>query len=274
MEETSEERSWVQCDRCQQWRNLPGCTKQEYEEVQAMKRWICSMNRWDPLRANCAQPEEVILDTATTTTIVTSVGGSSLLSKGDKDTVFTLNERRRSGSSVLPSVPKSPTSKGRSGRTAARPRVMSKVPQQRMFPRSWEEQVEEKVFQPLSQQHYARGLRHQGVLREKEGVNHSLSVTSAEDQKTSELDSDDNGDQDNHLRIQQKRPVSEDSTSFAKVGNYFENNRSTSSTEEGEFYKFTKNEVLIMDTNQNMNRSDEEGENIHTHTARWGNGIF
>lgn len=67
-----DQRCWVQCDQCQRWRNLPGCTKEEYQEVQAMKRWICSMNRWDALRASCEQPEEEVCDTfATTTTTMT-----------------------------------------------------------------------------------------------------------------------------------------------------------------------------------------------------------
>lgn len=59
-----EERCWVQCDRCQQWRNLPGCTTEEYERVQALKLWTCNMNIWDPMRAACSQPEEVVVDAA------------------------------------------------------------------------------------------------------------------------------------------------------------------------------------------------------------------
>lgn len=48
---------WVQCDRCQEWRNLPGCTIEEYEAVQALKSWTCDMNRWDLAQASCSQPK-------------------------------------------------------------------------------------------------------------------------------------------------------------------------------------------------------------------------
>jgi hypothetical protein len=44
---------WVQCDRCELWRNLPGCTKKEYEEIQRSRLWTCDMNRWDASQALC-----------------------------------------------------------------------------------------------------------------------------------------------------------------------------------------------------------------------------
>jgi hypothetical protein len=50
---------WAQCDICQKWRSLPGCTEMDYIELhQSDAPWRCSFNRWDVLRADCSAPEE------------------------------------------------------------------------------------------------------------------------------------------------------------------------------------------------------------------------
>ncbi|KFG47312.1 CW-type Zinc Finger protein, partial [Toxoplasma gondii FOU] len=49
---------WVQCDKCDKWRRLPGCTDTEYAALMANPRWQCNKNRWDQARASCAAPEE------------------------------------------------------------------------------------------------------------------------------------------------------------------------------------------------------------------------
>ncbi|KAJ8604689.1 hypothetical protein CTAYLR_006545 [Chrysophaeum taylorii] len=46
---------WVQCDRCQKWRRLPGVVDAE----QLPEKWFCVMNRWDAARRSCDAPEEV-----------------------------------------------------------------------------------------------------------------------------------------------------------------------------------------------------------------------
>ncbi|KAF8822836.1 CW-type Zinc Finger protein [Cardiosporidium cionae] len=53
---------WVQCDKCDKWRRLPGCTDEEYEAIEADDRWECSMNKWDLVRASCSSPEEDEID--------------------------------------------------------------------------------------------------------------------------------------------------------------------------------------------------------------------
>lgn len=53
------ESKWVQCDECQQWRSLPGCTPEEYQQVQSLDRWFCTMNVWDKEKACCEFPEEI-----------------------------------------------------------------------------------------------------------------------------------------------------------------------------------------------------------------------
>eukprot|EP00941_MAST-03F_sp_MAST-3F-sp1_P001668 g1668.t1 len=48
---------WVQCERpeCMKWRRLPpGVTLDAEEDA----FWECSMNKWDPKRANCSVPQE------------------------------------------------------------------------------------------------------------------------------------------------------------------------------------------------------------------------
>ncbi|CBZ50001.1 cw-type zinc finger domain-containing protein,related [Neospora caninum Liverpool] len=49
---------WVQCDKCDKWRRLPGCTDTEYAALMANPRWQCNKNRWDQARASCTAPEE------------------------------------------------------------------------------------------------------------------------------------------------------------------------------------------------------------------------
>lgn len=44
---------WACCDRCGLWRTLPGCSSAEYEALQKLRYWTCSMNRWDPAQALC-----------------------------------------------------------------------------------------------------------------------------------------------------------------------------------------------------------------------------
>ena len=50
---------WAQCDFCQKWRCLPGCSEKEYMELhQSNAPWHCSYNHWDISRADCSAPEE------------------------------------------------------------------------------------------------------------------------------------------------------------------------------------------------------------------------
>eukprot|EP01071_Lankesteria_metandrocarpae_P002695 Lankesteria_metandrocarpae@DN2484_c0_g1_i1.p1 len=49
---------WVHCDICQKWRRLPGCTEEEFAQVESQQGWECSMNRWDWNRNSCDTAEE------------------------------------------------------------------------------------------------------------------------------------------------------------------------------------------------------------------------
>mmetsp|Transcript_5400 Transcript_5400/g.6918 ORF Transcript_5400/g.6918 Transcript_5400/m.6918 type:complete len:890 (-) Transcript_5400:291-2960(-) len=45
---------WVQCDRCQKWRRLPGVL----DTKNLPEKWFCEMNVWDNSRRTCEAPEE------------------------------------------------------------------------------------------------------------------------------------------------------------------------------------------------------------------------
>lgn len=50
---------WVQCELCQKWRILYGCSAEEYESLNASEEpWTCAQNKWDPARSSCDAPEE------------------------------------------------------------------------------------------------------------------------------------------------------------------------------------------------------------------------
>lgn len=62
---------WAQCENCNKWRSLPGCSVEAYQTVQQAAVWVCSMNRWDPLRASCSAPEQANLDSSSNVQHVT-----------------------------------------------------------------------------------------------------------------------------------------------------------------------------------------------------------
>lgn len=138
MEEASEERSWVQCDTCQQWRNLPGCTKKEYERVQAMKRWTCSMNIWDPLRASCAQPEEGVDASSSRDSLIKDISSSY---------------------SAFSSAPR------------GRRRLIPRIPQQRPIQKAWEEKSGQSPRRARSERKLTADGEQGSQLSDEEGNN-------------------------------------------------------------------------------------------------------
>jgi CW-type Zinc Finger len=51
---SSNNSTWVECDKCKKWRRLRGVV----DEKKLPSKWYCSMNKNDPERARCAAPEE------------------------------------------------------------------------------------------------------------------------------------------------------------------------------------------------------------------------
>uniref|UniRef100_A0A7S2WT05 CW-type domain-containing protein n=1 Tax=Mucochytrium quahogii TaxID=96639 RepID=A0A7S2WT05_9STRA len=45
--------TWVQCERCQKWRDLPTSTSNDLPQ-----HWFCSMNTWEPFYATCEAPQK------------------------------------------------------------------------------------------------------------------------------------------------------------------------------------------------------------------------
>lgn len=51
---SSNNSTWVECDKCKKWRRLRGVV----DEKKLPSKWYCSMNKNDPDRARCSAPEE------------------------------------------------------------------------------------------------------------------------------------------------------------------------------------------------------------------------
>eukprot|EP01071_Lankesteria_metandrocarpae_P001736 Lankesteria_metandrocarpae@DN1834_c0_g1_i1.p1 len=62
MSKAASQEKWVQCDCCEKWRRLPGCTEEEYQKLSKRSRWECKQNRWDKGRAVCEATEERFSD--------------------------------------------------------------------------------------------------------------------------------------------------------------------------------------------------------------------
>lgn len=189
--EEIEERNWVQCDACQKWRSI-ACTKEEYKEVQAMTRWTCGMNRWDPSRTSCSQPEDVVIDSAI---IVTSVGGgtpqtaSPVTRLSNGVSASTIAGRRKSGQ--LGST-KGIGRGARGGRNAPRGRVISRVPQQRIIPKLLEDQIAEMKGIPLQQVRHQRSTNTLSTER----TSRRASTTLMKDQESQAIVGEESGEQE------------------------------------------------------------------------------
>ncbi|KAL3942197.1 MAG: hypothetical protein SGBAC_003576 [Bacillariaceae sp.] len=55
-ESEDDERQWVQCDECKKWRVLPS----RMEALSLPEVWRCTMNHWDPERADCTASEQTL----------------------------------------------------------------------------------------------------------------------------------------------------------------------------------------------------------------------